>query len=191
FVEFYIEVSGNYSIANIDLISHEIYFAKQDSLSNLDPTIFLSYQTEYTDSSDLLRDEIEAFVKKFNVKSRLPIEIVESHRLSQGPVRINSTLMRQIRRSLLFIADATPIVGLEGTPPQLVPSPKVCVEMGYALQCKRPEQIILAQMERSDLPGQFPFDTPTRNRLSFTKKAELKKDLPKLLQERLGRFNLQ
>ncbi|MEO1623064.1 MAG: hypothetical protein AAFU53_18785, partial [Cyanobacteria bacterium J06632_3] len=67
---------------------------------------------------------------------------------------------------------------------------KVCVEMGYALQSKRAEQIILAQMERSDMPGQFPFDTPTRNRLSFEKKSELTKSLPKLLQERLQRFNL-
>jgi hypothetical protein len=189
-VEFYVEGSGTYAIANIDLISHEIYFAKQDSLSNLDPTIFLSYQSEYPDSSDLLREEIEAFIQKFNSKSRLPITLVESHRLSQGPVRIDSSLMRQIRRSLLYIADATPILDIDGTPPQLVPSPKVCVEMGYALHSKRPEQIILAQMERSDLPGQFPFDTATRNRLSFTKKSELHKELPQRLQERLQRFNL-
>ncbi|MEM6448933.1 MAG: hypothetical protein AAF703_01330 [Cyanobacteria bacterium P01_D01_bin.105] len=189
-VEFYVEGSGTYAIANIDLISHEIYFAKQDSLSNLDPTIFLSYQAEYTHSSDLLRDEIEAFLKKFNPQSRLPISLVESHRLSQGAVRINSSLMRQIRRSLLYIADGTPIIGVDGSPPQLVPSPKVCVEMGYALQCKRSEQIILAQMERADLPGQFPFDTPTHNRLSFTKKSDLKKELPQLLTARLQRFNL-
>ncbi|MEO0768150.1 MAG: hypothetical protein AAFY72_01755 [Cyanobacteria bacterium J06649_4] len=189
-VEFYVEGSGTYAIANIDLISHEIYFAKQDSLSNLDPTIFLSYQTEYTDSSDLLRESLEAFIKKFNNKSRLPLTLVESNRLSQGAVKINSNLMRQIRRSLLYIADGTPIHSIDGTPPQLVPSPKVCVEMGYALQSKRPEQIILAQMERSDMPGQFPFDTPTRNRLSFTKKSELTKELPQLIQERLQRFNL-
>ncbi|MEO1620150.1 MAG: hypothetical protein AAFU53_03855 [Cyanobacteria bacterium J06632_3] len=189
-VEFYIEGSGTYAIANIDLISHEIYFAKQDSLANLAPTIFLSYQTEYTDSSDLLRDALEAFIKKFNNKSRLPLKLVESHRLSHGAVKINSNLMRQVRRSLLYIADGTPIHSIDGTPPQLVPSPKVCVEMGYALQSKRPEQIILAQMERADMPGQFPFDTPTRNRLSFTKKSELTKELPQLVQERLQRFNL-
>ena len=189
-VEFYVEGSGTYAIANIDLISHEIYFAKQDSLANLDPTIFLSYQTEYTESSDMLREEIESFIQTFNNKSRLPISLVESHRLSQGAVRINSSLMRQIRRSLLYIADGTPIMGVEGNPPQLVPSPKVCVEMGYALQSKRSEQIILAQMERSDMPGQFPFDTPTHNRLGFTKKAELKKELARLLEERLQRFNL-
>ena len=189
-VEFYVEGSGVYAIANIDLISHEIYFAKQDSLSNLDPTIFLSYQTEYSESSDLLRESLETFIKKFNNNSRLPLKLVESNRLSQGAVKINSTLMRQIRRSLLYIADGTPIHSIDGTPPQLVPSPKVCVEMGYALQSKRAEQIILAQMERTDMPGQFPFDTPTRNRLSFEKKSELTKELPQLLKERLQRFNL-
>ncbi|MEM6868677.1 MAG: hypothetical protein AAF528_09890 [Cyanobacteria bacterium P01_C01_bin.121] len=189
-VEFYIEGSGVYAIANIDLISHEIYFAKQDSLSNLDPTIFLSYQTEYSESSDLLRETIEAFIKKFNNKSRLPLKLLESNRLSQGAVKINSTLMRQLRRSLLYIADGTPIHSIDGTPPQLVPSPKVCVEMGYALQSKRAEQIILAQMERADMPGQFPFDTPTHNRLIFEKKSELTKELPKLIKERLQRFNL-
>jgi len=189
-VEFYVEGSGVYAIANIDLISHEIYFAKQDSLSNLDPTIFLSYQTEYSESSDLLREALDAFISKFNNKSRLPLSLIESNRLSQGAVKINSSLMRQIRRSLIFIADGTPIYSIDGTPPQLVPSPKVCVEMGYALQSKRPEQIILAQMERSDMPGQFPFDTPTRNRLSFEKKSDLTKALPQLLQERLQRFSL-
>ncbi len=189
-VEFYIEGSGVYAIANIDLISHEIYFAKQDSLSNLDPTIFLSYQTEYSESSDLLRESLEAFIQKFNNKSRLPLKLVESNRLSQGAVKVNSTLMRQIRRSLLYIADGTPIHSIDGTPPQLVPSPKVCVEMGYAIHSKRAEQIILAQMERADMPGQFPFDTPTRNRLSFEKKSELTKELPQLLKERLQRFNL-
>ncbi|MGC1309822.1 MAG: hypothetical protein WA885_21565 [Phormidesmis sp.] len=189
-VEFYIEGSGTYAIANIDLISHEIYFAKQDSLANLDPTIFLSYQNEYPDSSDLLREGIEAFIETFNKKSRIPLALNESHRISQGAVKINSSLTRQIRRSLVFIADGTPIHSIDGTPPQLVPSPKVCVEMGYALQCKRSEQIVLAQMERSDMPGQFPFDTPTRNRFSFTKKSELTKALPQLLRERLQRFNL-
>ena len=189
-VEFYVEGSGVYAIANIDLISHEIYFAKQDSLSNLAPTIFLSYQTEYSESSDLLRESLETFIKKFNNKSRLPLKLVESNRLCQGAVKINSTLMRQIRRSLLYIADGTPIHSIDGTPPQLVPSPKVCVEMGYALQSTRAEQLILAQMERTDLPGQFPFDTPTRNRLSFEKKSELTKELPQLLKERLQRFNL-
>ncbi|MEM1253679.1 MAG: hypothetical protein AAGI69_14700 [Cyanobacteria bacterium P01_H01_bin.21] len=189
-VEFYVEGSGTYAIANIDLISHEIYFAKADSLANLDPTIFLCYQEEYTESSDLLQAALESYIEKFNRRSRLPIKLVESHRLSNGPVRLNSNLMRHIRRSLLFIADATPIFEVDSDLPLLVPNPAVCVELGYALCNKRPEQLIVAQMERGDLPGQFPFDIAAQHKLEFTSKSALQKALPKLLDAKLQRFNL-
>ncbi|HEY9660644.1 MAG TPA: hypothetical protein V6C65_19485 [Allocoleopsis sp.] len=189
-VEFYIEGSGSYTIANIDLTSHEIYFTKQDVLANLDPTIFLCYQTDYTQSSDLLREILTEFLEKFNQRSRLPITLEESHRLTEGPIRLHSTLMRKLRRSLLFIADGTPILEIDGSPPQLIPSPKVCLEVGYALQCKRTEQILLTQMERSDLSGQFPFDLPSNNRLTFRTKPDLKKTLPPVLEARLKWFNL-
>jgi hypothetical protein len=189
-IEFYIEGSGSYAIANIDLQSHEIYFVKQDSLSRLEPVIFLCYQTEYPDSSDLLRDELNAILEKLNPKSRIPLVLKESHRLTDGPTRLSSTLMKSIRNCLLFVADSTPIAQIEGTPSQLIPSPKVCVEVGYALQCKRPEQIILTHMDRPELPGQFPFDLPSQSRLSYRDKAQLHKALPGMVQSQLQRFNL-
>lgn len=189
-VEFYIEGSGGYVISNIDLISHEMYFTKQEVMAHLEPIIFLSYQTEFAESSNLLRDELQEFLAKLNQRSRLPIALEESHRLTEGPARLSSTLMRKIRKSLLFIADGTPILHLDGTPPQLIPSPKVCVEMGYALQCKRAEQILLTQMDRPDLPGQFPFDLPSGSRLQFRTKPELRKLLPAMIETQLQRFNL-
>jgi hypothetical protein len=189
-VEFYIEGSGGYAISNIDLISHEIYFTKRDVLAHLEPSIFLSYQTEYDESSSLLREELQDLIEKLNRRSRLPLTLEESHRLSEGPIRLDSTLMRKLRQSLLFIADGTPISHIPGTPPQLLPNPKVCVEMGYAMQCKRLEQILLVQRERSDLPGQFPFDLPGRNRLIFKTPTELRKALPPLVETQLQRFNL-
>ncbi len=189
-VEFYIEGSGGYVISNIDLISHEMYFSKQEVMAHLEPIIFLSYQTEFAESSNLLRDELQEFLAKLNQRSRLPIALEESHRLTEGPARLSSTLMRKIRKSLLFIADGTPILHLDGTPPQLIPSPKVCVEMGYALQCKRAEQILLTQMDRPNLPGQFPFDLPSGSRLQFRTKPELRKLLPAMIETQLQRFNL-
>ncbi len=189
-VEFYIEGSGGYVISNIDLISHEMYFSKQEVMAHLEPIIFLSYQTEFAESSNLLRDELQEFLAKLNQRSRLPIALEESHRLTEGPARLSSTLMRKIRKSLLFIADGTPILHLDGTPSQLIPSPKVCVEMGYALQCKRAEQILLTQMDRPDLPGQFPFDLPSGSRLQFRTKPELRKLLPAMIETQLQRFNL-
>ena len=189
-VEFYIEGSGGYAISNIDLISHEIYFTKQDVMAHLEPTLFFCYQTEYSESSNLLRDELQTLVERLNRRSRIPLVLEESHRLSEGPVRLNSNLMRKIRQSLLFIADGTSIIQIEHTPPQLIPSPKVCVEVGYALQCKRSEQILLAQQERKDMMGSFPFDLPARNRLVFQSKTELHKTLPKMVESQLQRFNL-
>jgi hypothetical protein len=189
-VEFYIEGSGGYAISNIDLISHEIYFSKRDVMASLEPTIFLCYQSEYLESSELLRGEIQSFLDKFNGRSRLPLTLEESHRLTDSPIRLNSNLMKKIRKSLLFIADGTAILKLDGDPPQLFPSPKVCVELGYALQCKRSEQILLAQMNRSDLPGQYPFDVSSRHRLLFANKTELRKTLSQLIETQLQQFNL-
>jgi hypothetical protein len=189
-VEFYIEGSGGYAIANIDLCSHEIYFAKQEVMAHLEPVIFLCYQGEYPESSDILREELQSLIDKLNGRSRLPLTLKESHRLSDGPARLSSTLMRTIRQSLLFIADGTPVTQVNSSPPQLIPSPTVCVEMGYALQCKHSEQILLAQMERPDLPGSFPFDLPNQNRLVFKDRAQLRKTLTPLVQTGLQRFNL-
>ena len=189
-VEFYIEGSGGYAISNIDLISHELYFTKKDVMAQLEPTIFLCYQTEYLESSDLLRESIQLVLEKLNKRSRLTITLEESHRLTEGPVRLNSTLMRKIRKSLLFVADGTPILQIEGSPPQPVPSPKVCVEVGYALHSKRTEQILLAHMERSDINGQFLFDVPSGNRVQFRGKTDLNKLLPQAIETQLQRFNL-
>lgn len=189
-VEFYVEGSGGYAIANIDLISHEMYFIKQDVMARLEPTIFLSYQIQFAESGDLIRSVLQDYVEKLNRRSRLPITIEESHRLTDSPVRLASTLMRKIRNSLLFVADGTPILYLDGSPPQLIPDPKVCVEMGYALQCKRPEQILLAQMERDEMPGQFPFDLSSNSRVLFQNKTEARKLLVANLDAQLQRFNL-
>lgn len=189
-VEFYIEGSGGYAIANIDLRSHEVYFTKQEVMAHLEPTIFLCYQTEFAESSEVLRDELQAVLDKLNSKSRIPLSLKESNRLTDGPVRLDSALMRSIRQSLLFIADTTAIAAAPSDPQQLIPSPAVCVEVGYALQCKRSEQILIAQMERSELPGQFPFDVPGQNRLVFRDKTQLRKLLPNLVQAQLQRFSL-
>lgn len=191
-VEFYIEGSGGYAISNIDLSSHEIYFTKQTVMATLEPTIFLCYQTEYGVASEALREVLQNTLVTLNRRSRIPLTLEESYRPEDSPIRLNSTLMRKIRKSLLFVADSTPITCLQGKeiPNQLIPSPKVCIEVGYALQCKRAEQILLAQMERPDLQGQFPFDLPNYQQLRFENAAELDKMLPQVLETLLQRFNL-
>lgn len=189
-IEFYIEGSGTYAIANIDLLSHEIYFIKQDSIIQLEPFIFLCYQTDYPESSALLREGLEKLLEKVNRRSRLPLTLEESKRSGEGALRRNSPLMRKLRRSLIFIADGTPIAEIPGTPPRLLPSASVCVELGYALQCKRPEQIILARQERDDLPGHFPFEVPSEQQLIFHNGTDLTAQLKGLVEGQLKRYSL-
>lgn len=189
-VEFYIEGSGGYRVANVDLISHEIYFAKQEVMASLEPTIFLCYQTDYPESGDLLRDEIERLMADLNERSRLTLRLEESNRLADGPARLTSNLTRKINQCLLFIADGTPIHQIDGDPPRLIPSPEVCVELGYALHSKRPEQVLLLHMERDRDLGPYPFDLANRHRLSFRNQKELRKALPEAVESKLRRFQL-
>jgi hypothetical protein len=190
-VEFYVEGSGGYSVANIDLISHEIYFTKQALLAQLEPIIYLCTQTEYADATDALREGLATSLEKLNKRSRLPITLIESYRPKEGAVRLSAAMMRKIRKSLLFIADTTAIANIESKEiSRQIPSPQVCIEIGYALQSKRSEQILLAKMQRLDLKGEFPFDLPTQQILEFATTKELTKILPEAIETQLLRFKL-
>ncbi len=190
-IEFYIEGSGGYAVANIDLISHEIYFTKQSILSQLDPIIYFCYQSEYPTANELLKEELVASLNTINEKSRFPLTLVESSRPKNAPMRLSRTSMRKIRRSLLFIADTTPITTIESQETnQLIPSPHVCLEMGYALHSKRSEQILLLQMQRPELEGEFPFDLPTQQFLQFQDRDELNQMLTGMIETQLMRFRL-
>lgn len=189
-VEFYIEGSGSYAIANIDLSSHEIYFTKHEGTAHLDPKIFLSIQDGDSETSQAMRETLEEYVSQFNRRSRLPLTLQISKRPSEGATRLSSHQMRQIRKSLLFVADVTPLAITEGDDPQLLPSPNVCVELGYALQSKRIEQIVLAKLSRGDWPGRFPFDLPAYQQIEFPQVSDIERMLPNFAESMLQRFSL-
>ncbi|MBW4642469.1 MAG: hypothetical protein KME23_05570 [Goleter apudmare HA4340-LM2] len=190
-IEFYIEGSGGYCVANIDLISHEIYFTKQAVLAQLEPTIFLCHQNEYAPAREALREELQTSLETLNLRSRISLSLVESYRPGDGPVRLNLAILRKIRKSLLFIADTTPIASIDGkASPKLIPSPNVCIEIGYAIQSKRTEQILLAQMQRPDLEGEFSFDLPKQQILQFQDSTELSQILTGAIAAQLARFKL-
>ncbi len=188
-VEFYIEGSGGYMIANIDLSSHEIYFIKQTTVAQMEPTIFLCHH-EYGDSSQILREALNKVLENLNKRSRFPITLTESPRPGNSPMRLSSTATRKIRKCLLFIADGTPIAQVEGKNAQLILSPSVCVEIGYAVTSKRAEQILIAQRSQLQLSGQYPFELPSYQSLLFNDSAELDKVLPQVIETQLKRFNL-
>ncbi len=104
---------------------------------------------------------------------------------------LNLAMMRKIRKSLLFIADTTAIATIDSQEtPQLIPSPNVCIEIGYAFQSKRSEQILLAQMQRHDLEGEISFDLPKQQILQFQDSTELNQILTGAITAQLARFKL-
>ena len=190
-VEFYIEGSGGYAISNIDLISHEIYFTKQDITNWLDPVIFFSHQTEYNPASEIVRSTLDKTITDFNKRSPVPLTLEISPRSKDSPLKLSKTQLRYIRRSLLFIADGTPVTRVrEENQSSLLPNPNVCVEIGYALQSKSAGQILLVKMERPDLEGQYPFNLPQHQQLGFKTESDLAQTLPGLLDTLLQKFNL-
>jgi len=188
-IEFYVEGSGTYAIANIDLISHEIYFTKQEALSQLEPSIFFSYQTQNPESSELIREALEVAIAQINQISRIKLTFEQSHRLTDEPIKLKSTLFSKLKRCLLFVADVSAIAEVSTDPPQLIPSPHVCVEVGYALQVKRSEQILLIQVATQG-QGIFPFDLPLHQRLTVDNYNSLVATLPSAIAARLEKFHL-
>ena len=97
--------------------------------------------------------------------------------------------LKNIRKSLLYIADATPIAKVtEANKTSLLLSSNTCVEIGYAMESKDNGQILLLKMARSDLSGQFPFDVSAYKELNFNNESELQKTLPGLIENLLQRF---
>jgi hypothetical protein len=180
-VEFYIEGSGGYTVANVDLLSHEVYLLKQDNSSQFDPILYLCPQTFYAPGQEALRSQLEAALKDFNGRSRLPLSLITSPGQRTSPYQL-----RQIRKSLVFIADTTPVANAGE---RALVDPQVAMELGYALQSKRPEQVLLVAIDRPDCPGHPPFNLPSPQHLT-SKLADLPRTLPQALTILLQRYNL-
>jgi hypothetical protein len=186
-IEFYIEGSGGYAISNIDLISHEIYFTKQDIAAWLEPMIYLSPQSQSAESSEALRETLLSTIATLNKRSRYSLSLEETPYPKNSPLRLSDSQLRKIRKSLLFIADGTPLQVVDST---LLPSPIACIEMGYAISTKQTGQILFTYLDRPELKGDFSFDLPQHQQLQYTSVTELKKTLPPVLEALLQRFNL-
>jgi hypothetical protein len=153
-VEFYIEGSGAYSISNLDLISREIYFNKRAALSITEPAIYFCGQSDYPDSSATLHQALQTAVEAIN-RHHQPVLPLQLQGSPETPL-IDAALIRKLKQALLVVADVTPVqVNGRGRP---LPSPQVCLELGYALQSKRPEQLLLVQLPRHGIEGSFPFE---------------------------------
>ena len=189
-VEFYIEGSGYYVISNIDLLSQEIYFTKQISLAGLEPTVYYSPQSGNL-AEDLVLKELKDAIASLNSRSRIPLNLEVSPRPQDTPLRVSSSQFRKIRKSLLYIADSSPLTSIERAEQNyLLLDSNVCVEIGYALESKDMGQILLLRQERPDLQGQLPFDVSGYKELIFKTNKDLGTNLPKLMKTLLRRFSL-
>lgn len=190
-VEFYIEGSGSYVIANIDLVSQEIYFTKRDTLAVLEPIIYFAPQDKYPLATEAAIATLSQLVTQLSELSRLPLSLEITPRPQDSPLRLSDSQLRKIRKSLIFIADVTPIASIsDQDKTSLLLDPNVCVEIGYAINSKDNGQLLLLNMERSDLSGELPFDVAKYKQLSFANPKELQKTLPKLVKVLLQKFNL-
>ncbi len=160
-IEFYIEGSGVYSISNLDLISREMYFNKRNTLVYRDPSLFFCGQSLYPDSTQVISKALNQIVETINRKHD-PISLLTLEQSIESAVAttIDAALIRKIKQSLLVVADVTPIAQLDQSDHLKVPlpSPQVCLELGYALQTKRAEDIFMIHIQRDHQGGRFPFE---------------------------------
>ncbi|WP_072621817.1 hypothetical protein [Spirulina major] len=180
-VEFYIEGSGGYAIANIDLLSQEIYFTKQVINAVLDPVILLILDPDQ-DGSHWLDDAVQAYVDRHQARLRVPLRVEVLPRPPHGqPLTLTPAHLRQIRNSLLLLVDVTPLPGqaLNGA---------VALELGYAIATKRPSQLLTLHL--SPQSAQLPFELPKPQQMQMRDRAELDQTLHPWLDQSLQRLNL-
>ncbi len=190
-VEFHIEGSGGYTIANLDLVSQELYLSKQDIVATLEPMIFFSGQIEYPHSSNSIQTVLTETINQYNQRSRYLLTLEVASRPQDSPLRLSDTQLRKLRKSLLLVVDGTPVTQIkQEETSRLIPSPSVCTELGYALQSKRGGQILLVHQQRSEFSGQWPFDLPSHQQLAFKTADDLSQTLPRVVEALLQRFKL-
>lgn len=190
-VEFYIQGSGTYVVSNIDLVSQEIYFTKSTSISGLQPTIYYSPQTHHQAANEAITSALTTIINDLATRSRIPLTLEVTPRTPGSPLRLSNSQFSKIGKSLLLIADVTPIENITiGDRSELLMDSNVCIELGYGIQTKDHGQILLLSQERTDLSGTSPFDMAGYKQLSFTDGKQLKKSLPKLIDTLLQRYSL-
>lgn len=190
-IEFYIQGSGSYVVSNIDLVSQEIYFTKCNSISGLEPVIYYAPQSHNQAAHKEITSALKSIVANLSAKSRIPLTLEVTPRNLESPLRISHSQFRKITKSLLLIADITPIGNISNkNQSSLLIDPNVCVELGYGIQSKDNGQILLLKMEDKNLKGVMPFDMAGYRQLIFDAPSQIGKSLPKLINTLLQRYNL-
>ena len=193
-VEFLVEGSGTYYISNMDLSSREMYFTSINILPSLPPKIFFCYQSDYDKSYEICNELLKEIVNEINSNyiTIEPIEIEKASGHGEGAVKIDSNLIKKIKKSVIFFADVTPVLIFdEDSKNKAYPNPNVCIEVGYALNSKTADRVVLFKYEREDYKDvNFPFDIDKNRRIMGSDKAKLKTDIKNELTEILSNYRI-
>jgi len=191
-VEFYVEGSGTYELANMDLVSREVYLVRTALPPASPPVIFFSYQTEYPEGSNRLGRVLDQTIAQLRDTYALgkTIRLVRPQRLPDGTTRLDTDVRRLIRQALVVVADTTLLTSVQG---KGYPSPNVCLEVGYALVAKKPYQVKLVAWPPPDphlRDAIFPFSISDELRLLPQDEADLAQQLTAALTDVFKRFRL-
>ena len=162
-----------------------------NSISGLEPIIYYAPQSHNQAAHEGITSALENIIANLSSRSRIPLTLEVTPRNLESPLRLSSSQFRKILKSLLLIADITPIGSISGqNQSSLLIDPNVCIELGYGIQSKDNGQILLLNMENKDLDGTMPFDMAGYRQLTFNTPDKIAKSLPKLVDTLLQRYNL-
>jgi Predicted nucleotide-binding protein containing TIR-like domain len=180
---FYLDGSGLYKLANLDLVESEFYFEKHNQPVGYRPWIFFSWQSDYNPSRSQIKEIITETLEEIN-QNRRPkssLELVESTRQEDGAEDITKAIKQNLDRCLIAIFDITNVADVatnENNAVKSYPNANVIFELSYALQRKQHNQIIIVKQERKDIATtDVPFDFRQYRHIAYTTPKQLKSHL--------------
>ena len=192
-VIFYIEGSGLYKLANVDLVESEFYFEKSNLPAGYQPWIFYSWQSDYNPSRSHVRDAIDSAIQIINSRNpKSQVGVVESTRPEDGAGNIVDAIKANIDRSLMTIFDITNVSRVDATQQasKCYPNANVVFELGYALSRKRADQVLMIKKNRSaDLGNDStPFDFAQNRRINYSSPSDLNRQISDTIVEYFERI---
>ena len=184
---FYIDGSGLYKIANIDLVDSEFYFDRHNQAVGYRPWIFFSWQSDYNPSRSHIKDALTTIIEQIN-NNRQPksnFELVESIRPEDGAEDITKAITKNLDRCLIAVFDITnvaDVIGNENEVSKSQPNANVIFELSYALQKKQPNQVIIIRQDRDGIAtNDVPFDLRQYRHIAYKTPKQLKNSLNKTI----------
>ena len=131
-------------------------------------TVFYSWQSDLPrDVNNLHKKAIQDAISKYNEEATDKMKYDEAGRDETGSINILESIFKKISSCDIFIADISTINQLSSDV-RKVPSPNVCVELGYAASVVGWNRIILIFNDAfGDFKLDLPFDLPKNRMFHF------------------------